>query len=200
MYTLINGSPKPINSNSSYFLKYISSKLNEYQMFELKKEKYVDIINNLKISNTLILAFPHYVDSPTSITLKFLDYIIDNKIDLNNKSIYVIINCGFREGTQNITALNIIKSWCRKVNAMYSGSILIGAGEVVGKKNYKFISRKAINNLKKFTKNIINQRKGNEIITTMDLFNNKMYCYIANLSWRKKCHINNLTKEDVIIK
>ena len=49
----------------------------------------------------------------------------------HHKLIYCIINCGFREGEQNITALNIVKNWCDKVLIEYSGSILIGAGEVI---------------------------------------------------------------------
>ena len=56
---------------------------------------YKDILNNVDISEIIILAFPLYVDSPNTITLKFLDYIYDNQINLANKSIYVIINCGF---------------------------------------------------------------------------------------------------------
>mgnify|MGYP003299878163 CR=1 FL=1 len=109
MYTIINGSPKVINSNSSYFINIIAKNLDEYNIFELKKGNYNSIIESINKSKTIILAFPLYVDSPTSITLSFLDYIIDNKISLKKKNIYTIINCGFREGEQNITALNIIK-------------------------------------------------------------------------------------------
>ena len=38
MYTLISGSPKPIDSNSMYFLKKISSSLDNYKIFNLKKK------------------------------------------------------------------------------------------------------------------------------------------------------------------
>ena len=196
MYTIINGSPKVINSNSSYFINIITKKLAKLNVFELKDEDYNNIIDSINKSKTIILAFPLYVDSPTSITLSFLDYIIDNKITLKDKSIYTIINCGFREGKQNITASNIIKRWCEKVEATYKGSILIGAGEIVGKKKYKFISNKALKNLKEFS-NIIKENKTKEIITTMNLLNDKIYCILANLSWNKKGRINNLTKKEL---
>ena len=196
MYTIINGSPKVINSNSSYFINLITKKLDKYNIFELKDSNLNNIIDSINKSKTIILVFPLYVDSPTSVTLAFLDYIIDNKITLNDKSIYTIINCGFKEGEQNISALNIIKRWCEKVEANYKGSILIGAGEIVGKKKYKFISNKALKSLKEFS-NIIKENKNKEIITTMDLLNDKAYCILANLSWNKKGKINNLTKKEL---
>lgn len=200
MYTLINGSPKPISSNSSYFINKIISKLDNYNIFELKKDSYKKILESIKISETIILAFPLYIDSPTFITLSFLDYIIDNKINLKNKKIYIVINCGFREGEQNITALNIMKNWCKKVNSTYMGSIMIGAGEIVGKKKYRFISNKAMKHLNKFINSIIRNDNISDIITTMDLLTNKTYCFLANKSWNKKGKENNLTYNDLIIK
>ena len=198
MYTIMNGSPKVINSNSSYFVNMITKNLDEYNAFELKDGNYNNIIDSIGKSKTIILAFPLYVDSPTSITLSFLDYIIDNKVSLKDKSIYIIINCGFREGEQNVTALNIIKRWCEKVKATYKGSILIGAGEIVGKKKYKFISNKVLKDLKEFS-NIIKENKTKEIVTTMNLLNDKIYCMLANLSWNKKGRLNNLTKKELKI-
>lgn len=200
MYTLINGSPKSTNSNSLYFLKRIISKLENNNLYELKKDKHEIILESIKKSETLILAFPLYVDSPSSITLSFLDYIIDNKISLKNKSIYTIINCGFREGEQNITAVNIIKNWCNKTKANYKGSIMIGAGEIVGKPKYKLISRNALKKLDIFTNAIIKNNNIQDIVTTMDILNNKTYCFLANKSWNKSGKKNNLTFYDLIIK
>jgi len=200
MYTLISGSPKPVNSNSLYFLNVISSNIGKYKIFELKKDKYEDIFQNIKKSDVIVLSFPLYVDSPSSITLAFLDYIVDKKINFNGKLVYVVINCGFREGEQNITALNIIKRWCKMVGGIYQGAILIGAGEIVGKEKYKFISRKALKNLNNFSNTIKLKEKQADIITTVDLLNNKLYCYMANLSWNKKGKINKLSSSDLKVK
>ena len=76
MYTLISGSPKPNNSNSLYFLNKIKDSLDKHVLYELKKDSYENICDNIKLSHTIVFAFPLYVDSPPSITLKFLDYII----------------------------------------------------------------------------------------------------------------------------
>lgn len=197
MYTLISGSPKSHSSNSMHFLKTISSNIEEYNLFELRKDKYEEIIDSIEKSSTIIFAFPLYVDSPPSIMLAFLDYIIDSKIKLEWKLIYTVINCGFREGKQNITAANIIKNWCEKVEAIYGCSIQIGAGEVVGKDKYKFISKKALKCLKDFSDIVKSKQKTTDITTTMDLLNNRMYCYIANLSWDKKGKTNNLSPSDL---
>ena len=200
MFTLISGSPKITNSNSLYFLNTISTYLDEYNPFELKKNNYEEVLNSIYKSDVIVFAFPLYVDSPTSIFLNFLDYVIDKKISLEGKLIYIVVNCGFREGKQNITAINIMKRWCEKVNAIYGSSILIGAGEIVGKEKYKFISKKAIKNINKFA-NIIKEKQIHEdIITTMDLINNKFYCYLANLSWNKKGKINGLSNSKLRIK
>lgn len=197
MYTLINGSQKTKISNSRYFLDYISNYLNDYNTYDLINHNFNDIVNSITKSNTIILAFPLYVDSPNSLTLKLLDYIYDNNINLSNKKLYVIINCGFKEGIHNITALNIIKNWANKVKVNYCGSILIGAGEIVGKKEYSYITRIAKNKLKKFSKAIKDKQITKDTITTMDLLTNKMYCILANISWNKKAKKNNLTKLDI---
>ena len=200
MYTLISGSPKPTNSNSTHFLKIISSYLENYKIFELKKDKYKEIIDSIKNSDVIVIAFPLYVDSPSSITLLFLDYIVDNNIDLSGKIIYAIVNCGFREGQQNITAVNIVKRWCDVTSATYASSIMIGAGEIVGKDNFKFLSRRATKVINKFANMIKSKEIKEDLITTMDLFNNKLYCYVANLSWKKKGKKNNLSDSDLRIK
>lgn len=200
MYTLICGSPKTNNSNSMYFLNIIKEKLDNYNVFELKNNKYNQILDSINNSDSIVFAFPLYVDSPSSITLSFLDYIVDNNIDLQGKIIYIVINCGFREGEQNITAINILKRWCIKTKATYGSSIMIGAGEIVGKNKFKFISRKSLKEIKKFADTIKLKEIKNDVITTMDLFNNKMYCYIANLFWNKKGKKNNLSSSDLRIK
>ena len=195
MYILINGSQKNHKSNSRYFLDYISKYLDDYTIYDLKYDSFNDMIDSIINNNTIVLAFPLYVDSPNSLTLKLLDYIYDNNIDLSSKKLYVIINCGFREGIHNITALNIIKNWANKVNINYSGSMLIGAGEIVGKEEYSYITSISTNKLKKFSKCIKDNRISKDIITTMDLLTNRVYCMFANHSWTKKGKINNLTKD-----
>ena len=197
MYTLISGSPKLKPSNSMTFLNKIKSTLEDYSVFELKKHNYDEILSSINESEVIVLAFPLYVDSPTSITLEFLDYIVDNKIDLKNKQVYTIINCGFRDGNQNVTAANIIEAWCKKTKAKYAGSLLIGAGEIVGNKQYQNISNKAMKSLKKFTKIIKEKEVTKNIITSVDFLNDKLFCFVANIFWTKNGKRFKQTKKDM---
>ena len=196
MYTLINGSSKLASSNSLNFLNIIKRRIDKYNIFSLIDNNFHNIIESINISDTIVFAFPLYVDSPNYQVLKFLDYTFDNDL-IRKKNVYIIINCGFLEGEQNITALNIIKRWCDKTNNDYLGAILIGAGEIVGKKKYKLVCTKARNKLKHFGKCIKENKKTNDIIATMDLLNSKVYCMLANISWNRKAKKNNLTKEDI---
>jgi len=200
MYTLISGSPKMSQSNSMYFINILKEKINNYELFELKKHSYNNVINSMNNSDSIVLAFPLYVDSPPSLTLQFLDYIIDNQINLKDKLIYVIINCGFREGTQNTTAVNIIKRWCEKTNAKFGCSIQIGAGEIVGKKKYKFISTNALKKLNEFINIVKNYQIKPDVITTVDILNNKLYCLLANISWTNHGKKYKLSKSDLMTK
>ena len=90
--------------------------------------------------------------------------------------------------------------WCEKVEAIYGCSVLIGAGEIVGKEKYRLISRKALKDIKEFSNIIKLKEKRKDIITTMDLLNNRIYCYMANLSWNRKGKINKLSYNDLRVK
>ena len=198
MYILINGSQKKCLGNSRKFLDSLSEYLDEYEIYDLKQKKYKEIINSIRRSNVIVLAFPIYVDAPNSLTLSFLDYIYDNRINLEGKKVYLIINCGFREGEQNINAREVLKCWCEKVGAIYYGSILIGAGEVIGNSKYKFISRNALKGLKQFSIAVSNGVKTKDIITTIDIIKNNLYCKFANYSWNIKAKSNKLSKSDIM--
>ena len=197
MYTLINGSPKSKLSNSETFLNIIGENIKEFVLYELKKDKIDSIIESIKLSDTIVLAFPLYADSPTSITLKLLDYIYDNNINIEGKNMYFMINCGFREGEQNITALDIVKNFCNKVNSRYMGGLLIGAGEIVGNKKFKIISKTATKKIIEFSNYIKNKDVCEDMITTIDFLGNRLYSMIANYSWNKTAKKHGLTKLDI---
>lgn len=197
MFTLINGSPRNNRSNSKYFLSFIEQKLDNYNLFYINKDKFCTILDSISISDAIVFSFPLYVDSEPSSLLSFMDYIIDNNIDISNKKVYAVVNCGFLEGEQNITAIEIIKRWCYKTNTIYSGSILIGAGEIVGKKKYQLITKKALKKLNIFAENVLNQKEFDDILTTMSFMNPRLYCTLANISWAKNGRKNGLSNDEL---
>lgn len=197
MFTLINGSPRNNKSNSKYFLSFIEQKLDNYNLFYINKDKFCTILDSISISDVIVFSFPLYVDSEPSSLLSFMDYVIDNNIDISNKKVYIVVNCGFLEGEQNITAIEIIKRWCYKTNTIYNGSILIGAGEIVGKKKYQLITKKALKEINIFAENVLNQKKLDDIITTMSFMNPRLYCILANISWAKNGRKNGLSNDEL---
>ena len=197
MFTLINGSPRNNKSNSKYFLSFIEQKLDNYNLFYINKDKFCTILDSINTSDTIVFSFPLYVDSEPSSLLSFMDYIIDNNIDISNKKVYAVVNCGFLEGEQNITAIEIIKRWCYKTNTIYSGSILIGAGEIVGKKKYQLITKKALKKLNIFAENVLNKKEFDDILTTMSFMNPRLYCTLANISWAKNGRKNGLSNDEL---
>lgn len=187
MNIFINGSPRIYESNTDVFL--IDAKNQEDRIYYLYKDNFEDIINKIYESDNVILAFPLYVDSPTSKTLEFFEYISENRINLSNKNLYVIINCGFLEYEHNETALRIVKCFCKNNGINYKGSFLIGAGEIIGKKNdiliNKLVSFPYDLKIKDF-KNKINQNQNVDIRFTVPLLSKSLFILIANYYWKDK--------------
>ena len=133
---MIDGSPKVSKSNSEYFLNILSDFIESKDIVKYKLSKkvdYEDIIKEINTIDTLVFAFPLYVDSLPSHVLEFLIMLEENfKDNLKGVNVYVIANCGFYEGKQNKIALNIMKCWCKKMNIKWAQGIGIGAGEMMG--------------------------------------------------------------------
>ena len=186
MKLYINGSPKLENGNSNYFLNKIKDKEKIKCVY---RDKFSDILKDIKKADTIILCFPLYVDGPTCKIIEFMEYILSNKIDISNKKIYTIINCGFWEAKHNRTASLIIENFAKKNKAKYMGSFNIGAGEIVGKCEkfwlYKLISIPFLIKIKKFKECIDN---GNEIIleTTIRPMTKRLYVFMANINWKRQ--------------
>ncbi len=196
MKLYINGSPKLTNSNSNYFLNKLSHK---DKIKFVYKDRFSEILKNIKKDDTIILAFPLYVDGPPNKIIELFEYIKNNKINIKNKKIYTIINCGFWEAKQNRVAALIVQNFANNNGARYMGSFNIGAGEVIGKcdkkKIYRLVSIPFLIKIRKF-KVRINKSKKVALETTIRPMTKRLYVYLANCSWKKKminngCYKNN---------
>lgn len=194
MKLFINGSPKLDKSNSFYFLSMIDD---SKKIKFLYKDSFNDILKDISKVDTIIFAFPLYVDGPTNKVIEFMEYIKDNNINIKDKKIYCIINCGFFEAMQNKTAALIIENFAINSNAKYMGSFNIGAGEIVGKRNkkilYKIISIPFYFKIEKFKYSIQNSLNVN-LNTTIRPMSKRLYVFLANINWKRKIRKNNLIK------
>lgn len=134
---MINGSPKPGKSNSDIMLKILDPLINtgnEITYFNMNKrpltpEQYSELCR----MDTLIIAFPLYVDGIPSHLLRMLVTLEAYMRAEREKEIYVyaILNNGFFEGQQNHIALEIIKNWCIRSGLHFGQGLGQGAGEMM---------------------------------------------------------------------
>ncbi len=130
----IDASSKKGASNSGYFIKVASRKMNCEEIIRLpRNKKYDDVLNKISDIDQLVIALPLYVDGIPSHVLMFLERLESYCIE-NQKSfkLYVIANCGFYEGEQTSIMLDQLKCFCKKADLIYGGAIGIGAGEMLG--------------------------------------------------------------------
>lgn len=145
---IINGSPRKGQGTSSHLInellklldKNITSK--EYYISSFMKDKL--LFEEIASYNKIIFVSPLYADCFPSTMLEFMaafeDFIKEKgtiKLDM-----YCIINCGFIEGTQNKTAINIMKHFCNRLNFNWRFGVGIGGGEFMkGSKDMPLNSR-----------------------------------------------------------
>lgn len=194
MRLYINGSPRLEGSNSNFFLNKIKDK---EKIKYLYRDNFDNILKNINDIDTIILSFPLYVDVPPSGVIEFMEYIDNNNIDISNKNIYTIINCGFWEAKHNKTADLIMENFANKHMANYKGSFLIGAGEIIGKCNkvwlYKLVSISFLFKIKRF-KSYINNNDGIKLETTIRPMWQRLYVFMANINWKRQMIRNNCYK------
>lgn len=202
---MIDGSPKVSKSNSEYFLNILSDFIESKDIVKYKLSKkvdYEDIIKEINTIDTLVFAFPLYVDSLPSHVLEFLIMLEENfKDNLKGVNVYVIANCGFYEGKQNKIALNIMKCWCKKMNIKWAQGIGIGAGEIMGGLRNVPMGKGPNTNLglalDNLAKNINENKSGDDIFTTPSMFPRFAFRLAANRFWISKANRNGLKKRDL---
>ncbi len=134
---MINGSPKLGKSNSAFMLKKLESFIhNEHETLHynisknpLNENQYSELCN----MDVLVLAFPLYIDAIPSHLFKMLIALETHMKKQRKKEIYVyaILNCGFYEGAQTRTAIEILKNWCLRSELCFGQAIGHGAGEML---------------------------------------------------------------------
>ncbi len=127
---LINASPKFKESASEVMLSILEGRLsskNEVIKLNIRKPALEnEAKEKIKECDTLVFSFPLYVDGVPGHLLYCLREI--ENMNLSNKTVYAVMNCGFYEGKQNRFALDIIKNWCDKIGFSYNGGVGIGSG------------------------------------------------------------------------
>lgn len=205
---LINGSPKLNGSNSEYLLSELKTLIpntNEIIGFDAKRLLSSDDYNKILNCDTLVFAFPIYVDGIPSHLLNTLVGLEDySKLNTtNNTIVYIIANCGFYEGSQNSIAIEMMKNWCKKSNFTWGQAIGTGAGEMIGSIKDVPIGHGPKKNLGKvlniLANNILESKSGEDLLISPN-FPRFAFRIAGNMFWNSKAKSNGLKKKDLFKK
>lgn len=204
----INGSPKKERSCSNYLINELVNlldttiKTKEYYIGDLMKSE--TLLKEVISYDKILFASPLYADCLPSTMLDFMVYFKGFIKEKNTKKInmYCIVNCGFLEGTQNRTAINIMKNYCNRLNFNWRFGVGVGGGPfMTGSKSMPLNCRmkKPVYNaflaLKEDIENTSNAQIDNMLVNAkMPKF---IYKFSANMGWKADCKKNNLKPKDL---
>lgn len=205
---IINGSPRKGNGTSSYLISELIKLFNtgvktkEYYINNLMKDK--ALLEEIITYDKVIFVSPLYADCFPSTMLEFMAIFENfiNEKDNINLDMYCLINCGFIEGTQNKTAINIMKHYCNRLNFKWRFGVGIGGGEFMkGSKDMPINSRikKPVYNaflaLKEDVESSDYQPK-NDILTNAKI-PKFIFKLAGNSGWKSMAKKNNLKARDL---
>ncbi|MGL4343583.1 MAG: hypothetical protein ACRCTE_00145 [Cellulosilyticaceae bacterium] len=135
----LNGSPRTQNSTSDYLLSIIEKNLcgqymlESYHIASLRTDKkQTEALNALTNSDTILLAFPLYVDSLPSHLIAFLQLWETRLHTIQTKPsphLFVLSHNGFIEGSQNQHAIDILRHFCSRTPMTWGLGIGLGGSE-----------------------------------------------------------------------
>lgn len=130
----VNSSPKIKETASGEVIKIFKDYLNADEKIDLQwngdsiSDEDIQAVNE---SDVMIIAFPLYVDCLPSHTLRCLkqleNYIKSRRV-VSPLRVFAAVQNGFFNAHQNRYAVEVIKNWCNRVNAVFVGGLCIGGG------------------------------------------------------------------------
>lgn len=209
---LINGSPKFKENASGKLLDIVKeaaghNDVSNFVEIQFRKPQppTADQLAQLAEADAWVFAFPLYVDGIPGHLLQVLTELESalEAADLHNakRKIYGICNCGFYEGEQNESALDVLKNWAAKCGYIWGGGIGVGGGGAtialtsMGKVGQFFMSpvNKALTKLAAAV--VSNQTLANQYVSIA--LPRAIYQFCAHDGWKKKIKANGGKVEDL---
>lgn len=195
---MINGSPKAGISASGCVLeemkKHFPAGQEFYDMSFRKGVVSREDMEAVKGADSIVIAFPLYVDGVPSHMLRCMEEIRDV-----SAGVYAVCNCGFYEAEQNRHALEIVKNWCRANSLQWRGGLGIGGGgalSMILPKKSGIFKRAVVKALKETAKRAA---RGEAMETTYVRVGipGRLYKMAAETNWRRALKNNGLTAADL---
>lgn len=212
---LINGSPK-VNEEavSRHLIETAGSRINDNQYKKtfinvrqsITMNKTQDDFETISDADALIIAFPLYIFCMPGMLTRFLEdyykYYTENKESKSRLKVYAIVNCGFPEPDINLEAVNVIRSFCRHINADFRFGILLGGGGMLlGAKDAPFMKKTmtSINNeFSKIADDICSDSLDKiDNVSIHVNFPGWAYLFMGNKGWVSSARKNGLRKKDL---
>jgi multimeric flavodoxin WrbA len=204
--SLINGSQKIGVSNTGIILDWFHGLIKERHEVKLyncgvkyfTNETFREIISG----DVIVLAFPLFVDSIPSNTLKML-IELEKTIKQEqavNLIIYTIVNNGFYEGKQNHVSFEIIKNWCEHSGVKFGGGIGQGAGEMMGQLTDTPLNKGPFNNLAKTLQAMVKTMELRQPFETRYLspyFPRFLWRFMGTRHWNTLAQKNGIKKKEI---
>lgn len=128
---LINGSPKVKSGASGILLEDLKAYLGEAEVMEFGFHtgavtgKEAEALHR---TDALVFSFPLYVDGIPGHLLSCLAGLEEASVKNREIRVYGIVNCGFFEGVQAETALQVLENWCAKAGYVWGSGVGVGGG------------------------------------------------------------------------
>jgi NAD(P)H-dependent FMN reductase len=213
----VNGSPKGHKSNSNEIISILKKMISadaEWQIVsqirDFVRMDDPDFSDPLYRSDILIIAFPLYVDSLPASLMKFLEKyrkgcITGGSTDLaagKKQRVFAVANCGFHEGLQNGSALEMIGHFCNSAGLSWCGGAGIGTGEMIlGIKNVPPEAgiRKPVTEALRKIADAIEKKDGMlaENIYTQHKIPWLLYKIAGEFGWRQQIKKNRLSRKEI---
>ena len=153
------------------------------------------MLEMVKVSDIVILAFPLYVDSLPAAAVAALELIAKQQRDSKpskKQRLVAIVNNGFPEPSQNNTAIAICKQFAAEANFEWAGGISLGGGGAIGGSPLAeagFIARNVRKSLDLAATNLLEDKPVSK--KAVDLMAKPMvpkwlYLMIGNRNWKKE--------------
>lgn len=210
---LLVGSPKGPKSTSNALGTYLLEKLEEQGVTSGKvyvnqslssTENQATLLSLIDNSDLIILAFPLYVDSLQSQTIKTLELIAEHqkgKHELSKKSFAAIANSGFPEAKHSETALAVCRIFAKQVGFTWAGGLAMGGGGMISGRPISELGGMVRNQKKALEMAAESLAKGEAIPEKAVVLMSKlgiprwMYTWMGNRGWKQEARQHIATKE-----
>lgn len=201
MIGMLNGSLRGEKSNSNYFLDLLEQNVDgACERMHLGAGIDFDSLKaKLREAETLVFAMPLYVDGVPAQVMALIERLYDEKVNLDGKYFYLVSNLGFYESRQAQIQVEIFKNWCEKMHMVYSGALVIGAGEMLGSLRnvplHQGPNKMLGEGMEKLADAVSNRKCIADFYVEPSGFPRRLYVLAAHMGWKRNAGENGLKKK-----